>query len=261
MIRYYCSGFDVNDAFGHGLGDMFKKELKDTKSIVYIPGGFDNMEKVQKKYIPNFTNYFKKIGIEFKTVNLITPDLSREQAKKMCENASFILLMGGCPFKQKQLCEKVGIMPTLKKYDGVMLGFSAGAMLMSKHIIITPCSEEYPDFRIEDGLNLDGISIYPHNNTSDSKYPDELVCGDETYKKADLIAAAKQSDPFYLLQDNLRTDGRTDVSLIKSSDGKLEFYTENEGKIWLVDKEIQLVIPPKRSANNHMLKQLQNVKN
>ena len=259
MIRYYCSGFDVNDAFGHGLGDMFKKELKDTKSIVYIPGGLDNMEKVQTKYIPTFTNYFEKIGIKFEKINLITPELSQAKAKEMCENANFILLMGGCPFKQKQLCEKVGIMPTLKKYNGVMLGFSAGAMLMSKHIIITPCSEEYPDLRIEDGLNLDGISIYPHSNTSDTQYPDELVCGDETYRKADLITAANQSGPFYLLQDNLRLDGRTDVSLIKSSEGKLEFYTENEGKIWLVNKKIQLVFPPQKFANNRVLKQLQDM--
>ena len=33
MTRYYCSGFDINNAFGHGLGDMFLSELKDTKSI------------------------------------------------------------------------------------------------------------------------------------------------------------------------------------------------------------------------------------
>lgn len=30
MTRYYCSGFDINNAFGHGLGDMFLSELKDT---------------------------------------------------------------------------------------------------------------------------------------------------------------------------------------------------------------------------------------
>ena len=29
MIRYYCSGFDVNNAFGHGLGEMFKRELNE----------------------------------------------------------------------------------------------------------------------------------------------------------------------------------------------------------------------------------------
>ena len=68
-----------------------------------------------------------------------------------------------------------------------MLGISAGAMLMSKYIATIPCSEEYPDFRIENGLNLDELSIFPHNNVSSVEYPDKLVSGCETYKKSDLI--------------------------------------------------------------------------
>lgn len=48
MIRYYCNGFDVTNAFGHGLGDMFKTELRDTKSIVYIPGSTKDKEKLKK---------------------------------------------------------------------------------------------------------------------------------------------------------------------------------------------------------------------
>ena len=58
MVRYYCSGYDINNAFGHGLGDMFKNELKETKSIVYIPGGVEKIEKVQTKYFPAFTIHF-----------------------------------------------------------------------------------------------------------------------------------------------------------------------------------------------------------
>ena len=50
MARYYCSGFDINNAFGHGLGEMFKSELINTKSIVYIPGGLEKIEKVLKEY-------------------------------------------------------------------------------------------------------------------------------------------------------------------------------------------------------------------
>lgn len=100
MIRYYCSGFNVNNAFGQGLGDMFKRELRDTKSILYIPGSLEKIEKSKTKYI-----------------------------------------------------------------------------------IITPCSEEYPNFHIEEGLNFDGISIYPNNNTSEETYPDTLVVGDETYQR------------------------------------------------------------------------------
>ena len=143
----------------------------------------------------------------------------------------------------------LGLLEVLKKYDGVLLGFSAGAMLMSKYIIITPCSEEYPDFHIEEGLNLDGISIYPHNNTKEEEYPDTLVVGDETYKKEDLIKVANQYGDYYLLQDYLREDGLTDVSIIKSTNGSIELYTENDGKIWTA-KNNGVVLSNKIEMNN-----------
>lgn len=246
MIRYYCSGFDVSDAFGHGLGEMFRSELLKTKSIVYIPGGYKKVEKAKTKYIPTFTEHFKKVGINFENVELITPDLTQAEAKAMIDNADFLMLMGGDPFEQKLMCEKLDILSNIKNFKGLMLGFSAGAMLMSKYIIITPCSEEYPDFHIEEGLNLDNLSIYPHNNTSNEEYPDELISGDEIYKKNDLIKVAREYGEFYLLQDNLRKDGYTEVSIIKSIYGNIEFYTENNGKIWKVNDHIKLV-----SKNNN----------
>ncbi len=102
MVRYYCSGFDIDNAFGHWLGEMFKSELKDTKSIVYIPGSPEKIEKAQTKHIPVFTNHFKNVGIEFDNVNLITPNLTNDKAREMIKSASFVMLMGGDPFKQKR---------------------------------------------------------------------------------------------------------------------------------------------------------------
>lgn len=241
MVRYYCSGFDINNAFGNGLGDMFLSELTDTKSIVYIPGGVEKIEKSKAKYIPLFTKHFKNVGIEFEQVNLITPELTKQEAKEMIDNASFIMLMGGNPFKQMEMCRNLDILDNLKQFKGVMLGFSAGAMVMSKYMIITPCSEEYPDFHIEEGLNLDNISIYPHNNTSSEEYPDELVSGDEVYKKDDLIKVANEYGKYYLLQDYEREDGLFDISIIKSNNGNIEYYTENNGKIWEVSDNISLI--------------------
>lgn len=249
MTRYYCSGFDINDAFGHGLGDMFLSELKDRKNIVYIPGSPEKIQKAKDKYVPAFTNHFKNVGIEFETSTIITPDMSPEEAQQTVREASFVMLMGGDPFKQRDMCDKLGLLEVLKKYDGVLLGFSSGAMLMSKYIIITPCSEEYPDFHIEEGLNLDGISIYPHNNTNEEEYPDTLVVGDETYKKEDLIKVANQYGDYYLLQDYLREDGLTDVSIIKSTNGSIELYTENDGKIWTA-KNNGVVLSNKIEMNN-----------
>lgn len=233
MIRYYCSGFDKNNAFGHGLGDMFKEDLKDMKRIVYIPGGPHKVEKAISKSVPEFIDHFKKVGIEFDEAVIITPDTRKEDAKSYVESASFIMLMGGDPFKQREMCEELEILDSIKNSKAVILGFSAGAMLMSKYSIITPCSDRYPDFHIEDGLNLDGISIYPHNNTESCEYPESLDVGGEVYQKNDLIKVADEYGNYYLLQDYTADGANFDISLIRVKDGKMEFYIENNGKIWV----------------------------
>lgn len=247
MIRYYCSGFDTKNAFGHGLGDMLKNELKETKRIVYIPGSphiEEKMVKAEEEYVPLFTNHFKNIGIEFEESILIKSDMKPTEAQEYVANANFIMLMGGDPFKQKEMCENLGLLELLKNSNAVMLGYSAGAMLMSKYMIITPCSEKYPNFQIGEGLDLDNISIYPHNNTNLEEYPETLIVGKETYKKDDLIKVAQEYGDYYLLQDYTNDGIKFDISLIKSTDGNIEYYTENNGKIWLANNDgIKLLVP------------------
>ena len=243
MIRYYCSGFDYNNPFGHGLGEMFKKELKDTGSIVFIVGNPKKEEKIIKakeEKVPSFIDHFKKVGIEFNNVHIITPYIDTLSAKKWVDNANFVMLMGGNPIDQMEMCVNLDIIDNLKTFKGIMLGYSAGAMLMSKYIIITPCSEEYPNFQIEEGLNFDNLSIYPHCNTPLKEFPKEVVVYDETYKRDDLIKVSKEYGEFYLLQDYEREDGLFDISIIKSIDGKVEYYRENDGKIWKVDNKISI---------------------
>lgn len=236
MTRYYCSGFDVNDVFGHGLGEMIKTELNNTNSIVYIVGDPKKEKKIEKAkniLIPSFTESFEKNGIHFEKSEIILPDTNPETAKKLIDEANFLMLMGGNPYDQKEMCENLDIIDNIKNFKGVMMGYSAGAMLMSKYIIITPCSEEYPDFHIGEGLNFDDISIFPHNNISSEEYPEKLDLGKEMYIRDDLIKVAQQYGDYYLLQDYTE-DGQTfDISLIKSTDGNIEYYTENNGKIWL----------------------------
>ena len=62
-----------------------------------------------------------------------------------------------------------------------------------------------------------------------------------------MIQVAQEYGNFYLLQDNERENGSVDVSLIKVSDGKMEFYTENEGKIWIVDKSVEMIFGPQNN--------------
>ena len=232
MARYYCSGFDITNAFGHGLGELFRQELKSNGSIVFIPGGVERVEKAKNKTVPVFLEHLKNVGIEFEESLLITPDLTKGQAREAVKHADMLMLLGGNPFRLKELCVEQDLIKELREYKGLMVGLSAGAMFMSKYIIVTPCSEEYPDFQVEEGLNLDGISIYPHNNTEEEEYPEKLVSGDEIYVRNDLLKVAAEYGAFYLIQDHMREGGETDVSLIKVTDGKPDYYTENQGKIW-----------------------------
>lgn len=93
-------------------------------------------------------------------------------------------------------------------------------------------------------MDFDDISIFPHNNISSEEYPEKLDLGKEIYIRDDLIKVAQQYGDYYLLQDYTE-DGQTfDISLIKSTDGNIEFYTENNGKIWLANsEEVKLYIP------------------
>ncbi|MBQ7140160.1 MAG: hypothetical protein IJO32_01495 [Bacilli bacterium] len=74
-VNYFCSGFDVNNAFWPELAERFKNEMTDTKSIVYIPGSPQKIEKAKTKYVPAFTEHFRKAGIQFESSYLISPEM------------------------------------------------------------------------------------------------------------------------------------------------------------------------------------------
>ena len=61
------------------------------------------------------------------------------------------------------------------------------------------------------------------------------------YLKQDLIKVASKYGKFYLLQDYQREDGLFDVSIIKSTGESIDYYTENNGKIWEVNDDVNLV--------------------
>ena len=55
-----------------------------------------------------------------------------------------------------------------------------------------------------------------------------------------LAKVAEKYGVFYLLQDS-----EEDISMLKSNNGWIETYTENNGKIWAVDEDITLLTESK----------------
>lgn len=199
-VNYYCSSFSGLEPIENELFETIKKDLTNTNKMIIVVGEPDRQQRMIEKF-EAFKNLFKKHGINFKEVILIDKQINKDEAYNHAKSSDLIFLMGGNPFKQKQLLKEKGIYDLLKNFDGVLVGGSAGAMNMSKYIVITPLNEEYPDFVIEEGLNLNNITIVPHYQYEGSIIPSFSGLEEEPQKLADIIKMSEEAGKLYLLQD------------------------------------------------------------
>ena len=243
-VRYYLSGCAHTRSFNNNLGNLLIKDITQTNNIVFIAGEPEDHEFTRGSAIW-FLKELKRRHVVFDRYHVIISTTPYYLAQRWIKTADMIVLFGGNPLKQKKMCKTLGIYKMLRDFDRIMLGMSAGAMLMSEKIIITPISEEYPDLIIRDGLNKDGISIYPHNNTELDEYPECIERGNgEVYWRRDFFDAYDLAGPFYLLQDIHENIASRDIchqSFIRA-DGNVVIHYENNGKAWIVNKnDINLI--------------------
>lgn len=237
-VRYYLSGCAHNHTFENKLGEWLAHDITKTGSLVFIAGEVDNHYRTEVAG-QWFTKELESIGKSFEKVYAISKKTPAYLARKWVKSADMIVMLGGNPIEQKAMCRKIKIWRMLRNYDGIMLGMSAGAMNMSEYVMVLPISHEYPDFNIVPGLNRDGISIYPHNNTTEDEYP-EMIALDygETYWRNDIIAASDDAGPFLLLQDIHEESDGVDIchhSFVRATDFNVEVVYEHNAKAWIAD--------------------------
>lgn len=237
-VRYYLSGCAHNHTFENKLGEWLAHDITKTGSLVFIAGEVDNHYRTEVAG-QWFTKELESIGKSFEKVYAISKKTPAYLARKWVKSADMIVMLGGNPIEQKAMCRKIKIWRMLRNYDGIMLGMSAGAMNMSEYVMVLPISHEYPDFNIVPGLNRDGISIYPHNNTTEDEYP-EMIALDygETYWRNDIIAASDDAGPFLLLQDIHEESDGVDIchhSFVRATDFNVEVVYEHNAKAWMAD--------------------------
>ena len=210
-IRYYFSGFDKERGFTQEIANLLKQDIQKTNKLVYIPTDFLLKEKIEA-YFKGFTLHFKKIGLHFSNLVVLDETMSKEEMQTHITGADVVYLMGGNPNSQLKILEDYCLFDSISKAD-VVIGLSAGAMCMSKYSLSLPVSDEYPSMDIRQGMNLSGISIYPHYNT-DGLVVDMFDRGKEQTKKTDILEANRKCGDFYLMSDD---------SAIRDANGDLTF--------------------------------------
>lgn len=147
--------------FKEDLQNEFRSVLKNKNSITFIPTSPQDKIKC-KKYKKVNLSWFSDIGINFDKVSMINQEDDVISAQDKIIRSDVIFLMGGDPITQLKFISNKRLENCLSKYEGIIIGISAGALSICKKCIITK-DEDYPENIVLDGIDLtNGINVDVH---------------------------------------------------------------------------------------------------
>nr|WP_243428295.1 Type 1 glutamine amidotransferase-like domain-containing protein [Clostridium rhizosphaerae] len=114
-------------------------------------------------------NPFYIYGIEDKDIILINYFTdSSEDAKAKINASDIIFFTGGFPDKAMTRLEEFDLIDDIEKYDGIKMGWSAGAMMQCFDYFISP-DEDYPEFVYKKGLRfIKDFAVQVHYKSVDT---------------------------------------------------------------------------------------------
>jgi peptidase E len=158
---YLFSNFSNNAGFTKEILRYIKRDLLDYSSLVFISSSPIGYEKSGFYFNVN-KNWFNIIGIKFKEYYLIDNRTDKKTSLDILNNASCIFLMGGQTREQIKYIKENDFVELLQKYNGIVMGISAGAINLAVKPISFGHSENEEETIIYDGIGLTEKIIYPH---------------------------------------------------------------------------------------------------
>lgn len=159
--------------FNKFMEEYLTNNVKANSKMVFINapglGGEEN-------YLKNIIKCFENIGIKFSEIFDLDLNSNAGGLEEFISNEEGIVyfLMGGNPLTQMEIINKFNLKGRIKNHQGLVIGFCAGAINLSKHSIITT-DEDFEKCESYDGIQRINIIIEPHYNTCDDKKRNEEI--------------------------------------------------------------------------------------
>lgn len=175
MKLLLTSGGISNKSIEEAFLRLVGKPAKDIR-VAFVPTAA-NVVARKKNWLIEDMNRFNKI---FPYIDIVDPTAIRESEwKARLDAADIIVISGGNPFYLLYSMKKTGFDDFLKKYldKKVIVGISAGSMVMGKFLAIEPKKEsrEYLLDKEQTGLGLADFSLIPHMNSEDKEVTRDTV--------------------------------------------------------------------------------------
>ena len=159
--------------FNHYMSEYLLENIDNNYSFIFINAPGLGGEEL---YLSKILKCFDNLGITFKNILYIDENTTKKEVDTFIKANNVVLyfLMGGNPYTQFEIIEKLDLKEKIKTYEDIVVGFCAGAINLSKYSIITSDEDfENPDSYY--GINREDITIEPHyNDINDEKRNNEL---------------------------------------------------------------------------------------
>lgn len=166
-IHILMNTYEINQKWCY---PTLRKYIRNDEEVCIFPFGFFDQEDYEMYYSSDrgmeyqaHMKVFSKYGISKNQIHWVDYfNDSKEEMENKIMNSSLIFLPGGAPDLMMKRIKEKRLKPLLKNYQGIVLGYSAGAMVQLKEYHITP-DQDYSTFGYYSGLNqLSGFDIEVH---------------------------------------------------------------------------------------------------
>lgn len=131
--------------------------IKPTDKLVVIP--FATEEHKYDRWFQSVVDNYERLGLT--DFHLVRYDDSPESIQEAIQSAQVIFLAGGYTERLLQRLEEKGASDLIRNFTGVLIGYSAGALIMCKDAITTK-DDDYPETIVDKGLDIVDFSVEVH---------------------------------------------------------------------------------------------------
>lgn len=148
------------------LRDRYLNILNENSKVVILPWAFAtelNSDKLLNEYFKKNGERYNKYIKQLKSFGVNESNIqicdcygqSNRELVKVIENSDVILLPGGNPeMLMSKILHKTELFYTLKRYKGIIIGESAGALLQLERYFITAKNNFYKYLAFYDGIGV-----------------------------------------------------------------------------------------------------------
>lgn len=161
MVNILLEGYEIDAPW---LYEELKKYIKPIHKVAVVAFSFRDSRvksladwnvlysKENGRFYGGIVNGFTSYGIPEENISFVNYFAdTKESAKQKIETADIIYFLGGLPDRMMDRIKEFELQDVLMKHNGIVMGYSAGAVIQLAEYHISP-SDDYPEFGYYEGL-------------------------------------------------------------------------------------------------------------